>query len=166
MGYAMTRVENRREALSDYFVHGHTGFGWSARRSVLDAHGFYDCQILGNGDFVMAHAMYGNEDFWNGHNWECDRLSPRLLEHIIRWGKAFHDDVRGSVSYVPGRVLHMWHGNQSDRHYNRRLDVLKECDFDPVTDLARDDNDCWVWNCDKPLLQEWASNYFVVRREE
>jgi len=121
MAYTMSKAEDKREALSSYFKHGHTGFAWAIRRAVLDKHGLYDCQILGNGDFVMGHAMYGSEDFWNGHNWECNRLSPQLLTHITAWSRKFYEDVRGSVFYVPGRTVHLWHGNQADRQYDDRL---------------------------------------------
>lgn len=166
MAYTMSKAEDKREALSSYFKHGHTGFAWAIRRAVLDKHGLYDCQILGNGDFVMGHAMYGSEDFWNGHNWECNRLSPQLLTHITAWSRKFYEDVRGSVFYVPGRTVHLWHGNQADRQYDDRLLVLKECDFDPHTDLALDANDCWMWNSNKPTLHRWAADYFRARKEE
>ena len=98
MAYTMWKANDKRDALSSYFKHGHTGFAWAARRSVLDKHGLYDCQILGNGDFVMGHAMYGSEDFWNGQNWECnsvwmrmgqlilhERLRTRFDESTMRW---------------------------------------------------------------------------------
>lgn len=166
MGAAMSRAEDDRKALESYYTHGHTGFGWSARRHVLDRHGFYDRQILGNGDFIMAHAMFGNEDFWQGRNWECDRLSPALMASIEAWGRAFYADVGGSVSFTPGNVYHYWHGNQSDRMYDQRLDVLKETDFDPERDLALDAAGCWRWSSDKPELHAWADRYFHARKEE
>jgi len=166
MAYTMARSDDKRDTLSGYFKHGHTGFAWAARRAVLKKYGLYDCQILGNGDFVMCHAMYGNDDFWSGRNWECDRLSPQLLSHIVEWSRCFYEDVRGSVFYVPGRTLHIWHGNQADRKYNARLLVLKECGFDPRTDLILDENDCWTWSGGKPTLEQWAADYFRMRREE
>jgi len=165
MAYAMSRVADKRKALADFFQHGHTGFGWAARRALMEKHGFYDCQILGNGDFVMAHAMYGDEDFWCGRNWECERLSPELLEHIAAWSRPFHEDVQSSVGFAPGRVLHLWHGDQKDRQYDSRLDILKDERFDPRTDLVKDHDDCWVWATDKPGLHRWANDYFLSRNE-
>jgi len=165
MACAMSKATDKRAALGDYFQHGHTGFGWAARRDLLDKHGFYDCQILGNGDFVMGHAMYGDEDFWDGRNWECQRLSPKLLEHIVAWSKPFHEDVQSSVYYASGRVLHLWHGDQKNRRYNERLNVLKDHQFDPRTDLAKDTGECWVWSSDKPGLHQWARDYFLSRDE-
>lgn len=166
MGYAMSRAREKREALESYFKHGHTGFAWAARRSLLDKHGFYDCQILGNADFVIGHAMYGNVDFWEGRNWQCLRLSEQLQSHIKEWSEELYEDVRDSVYYVPGRCLHLWHGDQTDRQYDERLLVLKECQFDPEKDLVLDENDCWMWNSDKPTLHQWAADYFRARKEE
>lgn len=162
----MAGVEDRRAILADYGAHGHAGFAWAARRELLARHGFYDCQILGNGDFVMAHAMFGDEDFWNGRHGECKRLSQPLLRHIVEWSRRLYTDVRDSVSYVPGRVLHLWHGDQRDRLYDRPLTILTQSQFDPRTDLVRDPTDCWAWGSHKPALHEWARGYFSVRRED
>lgn len=166
MAYGMTRVTDRRAALLDYYQHGHVGFAWAARRSILERHGLYDAQVLGNGDFVIAHAMYGDEDLWSGRNWQCRRLSMAMLRHMERWGRAFHEDVQDSVMYVPGRVLHLWHGNQSDRQYKGRLDILRTTEFDPERDLTLEPSGCWRWATDRPDLHEWAASYFRRRREE
>jgi len=166
MAYSMTRVPDQRAALLDYYVHGHVGFAWAIRREILDRHGLYDAQVLGNGDFVVAQAMYGGEDLWSGKNWQCHRLSDPMLAHMARWGRPFYQDVKGSVMYVPGRVLHLWHGNQSDRQYKGRLNILKETNFDPEKDLVQESNGCWTWATDRPALHEWASSYFHRRQEE
>ncbi len=38
-------------------VHGHTGFAWAARRSLLIRHGLYEAALNANGDHLIAHAM-------------------------------------------------------------------------------------------------------------
>ncbi len=166
MVYALSQRSDRRVALSRYSEHGHTGFAWAARRSLLMKHGLYDRQILGNGDFVMAHAMYGDEDFWNGRNPACRRLSPQILDHITEWSRKFYRDVGASVGYVPGPVLHTWHGSYEARQYEVRLEVLKANDFDPNVDIRKDVNGCWTWNGEKPELHHWAFEYFFSRKEE
>jgi hypothetical protein len=166
MGYQMTQASDWTEAFKSYTAHGHLGFAWAVRREIIQRHGFYDAQVLGNGDFVMAHAMYGNEDFWSGDHWQRHRLSEAMLRHIERWGRPFFQDVRGSVFWVPGRILHLWHGSQEDRLYNQRLDVLKRCNFDPARDMVLEESGCWAWATDRPELREWSRTYFHVRREE
>jgi hypothetical protein len=166
MGFKMTRTRDWREAFQKYHLHGHLGFAWAIRRDIIERHGFYDAQILGNGDFVMAHAMYGNADFWNGDHWQRHRLTKWMLRHMEAWGRPFFEDIRGSVYYVPGRLLHLWHGSQDDRLYDQRLDVLKKCNFDPAKDLVLDESGCWAWANDRPELEEWSQTYFHIRREE
>lgn len=166
MAYAMSKATDRRHALGHYHRSGHLGFAWAIRRGILERHGLYDCQILGSGDFDFGHALYGDEDYWNGDNWMCGRLSPKLLAHIAGWGRRLYEEVRGSVYYVPGRVLHLWHGSQRDRQYCERLDLLRICDFDPEVDLALNEAGCWVWGSDKPRLHRWAEEYYYSRQEE
>lgn len=166
MGYQMTLNDDWRTSFQNYHSHGHVGFAWAIRRELIQRHGFYDAQVLGNGDFVMAHAMYGNEDFWNGNHWQRHRLTKNMLRHMEAWGRPFFQDVQGSVSYVPGRLFHLWHGSQDDRLYNQRLDVLKKCDFDPATDMVLEEGGCWAWATDRAELREWSKNYFRVRKEE
>lgn len=166
MGYKMSRTADWVSAFPHYFEHGHVGFAWAIRRAIIQRHGFYDAQILGNGDFVMAHAMYGNEDYWNGDHWQRHRLTEPMLQHMERWGRPFFEDVQASVYYTPGRVLHLWHGSYDDRLYNHRLDILKRCNFDPANDLVIDSNGCWAWATDRPELRAWSTDYFVVRNEE
>ena len=61
--------------------HGHTGFGWAARRSVLDQAGLYDACITGGGDHVMAHAFCGD--------WESPCLT-RMMGADSLWAPPLH----------------------------------------------------------------------------
>lgn len=166
MGYAMSRLKNWKRALNNYFSHGHVGHAWAIRREVLERHGFYDAQVLGNGDLVMAHAMYGNEAFWEGRHWQRTRTTDAMLVHMEEWGRPFFHDVQASVYFTPGRLYHLWHGSKEDRLYNQRLDVLKNCEFDPYKDMVLEHNGCWGWATHRPELHAWARDYFHIRREE
>lgn len=166
MGYEMTRLTDWKAALNNYRIHGHVGYAWAIRREILDRHGFYDAQVLGNGDLVMAHAMYGNEDLWQGKHWQRSRLTDAMLRHMEAWGRPFFEDVRASVYYVPGRVLHLWHGSKKDRLYDQRLEILRDCNFDPKKDMVLEESGCWGWATHRPELHEWAEAYFHIRREE
>lgn len=156
----------RREIPRKYEEHGHPGFAWAARRTLLEEHGLYDRHILGNGDFVIAHAMYGDETVWKHNGLEARKVSPRLLEDIVAWSGRFFTSVDSRVSYTPGRVLHLWHGARADRGYDRALSVLSDCDFDPNEDLKLDEGSCWMWGTEKPELHRWAAENFAARREE
>jgi hypothetical protein len=151
---------NGRNSLARYDEHGHTGFAWAARRSLLDRHGLYDANLLGTGDTDIAHAMFGNRDYWG-----LRRLGSRARTHLDRWATPFAADVGGSVAHVDGVVTHLWHGSPHDRLYDRLLDVLAE--FDPDRDLEVDPpSGLYRWAAASDVLQEWSRGYFAERREE
>lgn len=146
----------------DYGQHGHTGFGWAARRELLDRHGLYDACISGSGDHFMAHAMRGDLVM------ECEECptSPRLREHFGQWAKSFHADVSGRIRSTAGTVLHLWHGDTKDRAYGARHEELIRLNFDPSADLRLDGNGLWEWAGDKPRLRRWMHDYFESRKED
>lgn len=162
----LRHAAERRRALASFFEHGHTGFAWAVRRAAVAADGLYDGHILGSGDFVMAHAMYGNRDLWRGHHWYCRGLGAAQVRHLGAWSRRFYEKVQGSVSYVPGRVLHLWHGSSDHRLYQERLRILEEGAFDPATDIAVDATGVWCWTSAKPKLHRRVQEYFLARRED
>lgn len=146
----------------EYIEHGHTGFGWAARRELLDHHGLYDACISGSGDHFMAHAMRGDLTM------EC-RLCPvgaKFREHFRRWAQPFHADVGGRIGSTPGTLLHLWHGDTRDRRYGERHEQLIDLDFDPATDLRIGSGGLWEWAGDKPRLRRWMGAYFEGRNED
>lgn len=74
--------------------------------------------------------------------------------------------VDARVAAVPDSILHLWHGEISDRNYNRRCKELIEMGFDPAIDIVIDEQGCWAWNSDRSDLQAWAERYFASRRED
>jgi hypothetical protein len=147
-------------------IAGHPGFAWSARRSVLQKHGFYDRFILGGGDSVMGRAMYGLAELWPGRGWSRALLTPGLESDLRRWSDAFYRDVQESVYFTQGRVFHLWHGEKKHRNYVFRLMILHDAAFDPFADIALDSAQCWRWNSHKPDLHRKVEEYFRSRKEE
>jgi len=147
--------------LSSYLAHGHSGYGWAARRRVLEKHGFYRANVLGNADLNIAQAMFGGEKYL-----KTDRLSPAAQQHLKTWANEFYESVQGSVTFVDGTLFHLWHGYKKNRLYHGRLEVLIEHDFDPEEDLAVSPEGPLVWASDKPALHEWCREYFAVREED
>lgn len=163
MAAAMATAPDRRRALMDYFLHGHPGFAWAARREVLTRHGLYDRHVLGGADVTIAHALYGDTDYWRGLNTACRNMTRAELHAVATWGRELHADVHGNVGHVPGRVLHMWHGGLAQRRYQDRWKILKDADFDPTTDVSIDDQGCLRWDSAKPELHRRVHSYFFER---
>lgn len=160
---ANTLPAQRRRALRHYWLSGHTGFAWAARRSLLAAHSLYDRAIVGGGDVLIAHAFLGDEDFWEGRNDYCRHLTPATMAELGRWSRDIDHDVAGRVAYTPGRVLHLWHGDMADRNYMARLQILVDHEFDPARDVTIDESGCWEWNSNKPALHRAVQDYFAAR---
>jgi hypothetical protein len=145
-------------------LHGHTGFAWASHKSILQKYGFYDACIAGSGDHMMAHAFAGD---WTT---KCiERVigkNERFHSHYIDWSKKIYPQVKASINYVDGTLLHLWHGDVGNRNYVIRQRTLEKVQFDPTRDIALNKIGCWVWNHKKRGLKAWAKDYFALRRED
>jgi hypothetical protein len=149
----------------EFWRHGHTGFGWAARRELLVRHGFYDACLTGSGDHLMAHAMFGD---WRSRcvDYMLGSAPSPYRRHFERWAKAFHADVGGRVGHIPGRVLHLWHGEATERHYHLRNQQFRAFGFDPEHDLRVGLQGAWEWASPKSALHHWARAFFTLRNED
>lgn len=145
---------------------GHPGFAWAARRSLLARHSLYDRMILGGGDALIFWAMAGATEAWYVKKWLAEYCSPELIADYLEWARAIGADVQGKFSYTPGRVFHLWHGDNRNRQYTTRLHILRESAYDPRSDIALDGQHCWRWASEKPELHRKVSEYFRSRRED
>ena len=164
-GFAAVYVRDPQRLLGgDFAAHGHTGFAWAARRDVLAGRGLYDACIAGSGDHMMAHAFSGD---WTS---ACvDRIigaANRHRAYFADWCRAVYPRVRARVGFVPGAVLHLWHGEVADRRYVDRNRELAGFGFDPAVDIRIGESGCWEWANKKPKLHRWAAEYFGQRRED
>lgn len=111
----------------------HPGFAWAARREALDTTGgLFDVAVVGEADYIMAKALVGEaaDVLYPG-------VSPGYRQAVMRWqGQALK--LRGNLGYVPGAVMHYFHGPKASRKYWDRCRILTETQFDPCTDLKRD----------------------------
>lgn len=148
----------------DFARHGHTGFAWAARSEVLAAHGLYDAMIAGSGDHVMAHAFAGD------YSSACiNRMlgeNKRHIAHFESWARAVYPRVRGRIAALPGRILHLWHGETANRRYVERNRELAAFGFDPRRDLIRDASGLWRLRKRRSPIKNWATRYFALRRED
>ena len=95
-----------------YNTHGHVGFAWGARREVLERVPLYDKALIGGADHIIAHAAVGQI------NHPCITKSfTDNIEEVNEWSQRFFEETQGYVSYVPGNLFHIWHGDVSKRQY-------------------------------------------------
>lgn len=126
------------------------GLAWAARRSMLDACGFYDAGVLGGGDKLMFLAAVGCYD--SVGPW----MSPSHRRHFKDWAVPFSNSVRRKVSYIDGDLVHLWHGDLVGRRYYERLTGFERFEFDPDKDLFCTWDGPWKWNSGKPEMHAFV----------
>jgi len=154
--------ENGTHSLKEnYLSHGLTGYAWAARRDFLDDISFYDKLILGNGDTVIAHALFGsfNTD-------EHPYFSEALIKDKLNWTRRVFAHTQGSVYFTKGNLYHLWHGTRKNRNFDKRRKAWKKFDFNPQLDIAKEPSGLWCWSSQKPELRYWIRDYFTARDED
>jgi hypothetical protein len=125
---------NRLPFTAAYYPNWHPGFAWAARREAIDAlGGLIDRSILGAGDRHMALSLIGK-----GASSVERNMTPHYHRMIAQWENRAERYIRRDVGFIPGTVLHSWHGKKKDRGYFDRWKILTSNRFDPMQDLKAD----------------------------
>lgn len=143
----------------------HPGYAWAIRREAFDQlGGLIDWGICGAADFHMATALIGEapRSIFGG-------VQGPYRDQIMLWQDRALRYLKKNIGYVPGLLLHYWHGPKEDRRYMSRWEILTETKFNPVTDLKRD----WqglnqlVLESDRQfLIRDLLRKYFSQRNED
>ncbi len=149
-----------------YSPHWHPGFAWAARREALEhLGGLIDKAILGAGDHHMALALVGAAD-----TYLHSELTPGYKRMVMQWQARAERFIRRDVGFLPGTILHSWHGKKKDRKYTDRWKILVNNKFDPDYDLKRDSQGIWQLHDDGSLrfikLRDDLRAYFRARNED
>jgi len=140
----------------------HCGFAWACRREVWDGlGGLPDWCVMGSADHHLAHALINNVMRSYPGN-VSDAYVKRLTTLQARCAKVVDTDV----GYVPGTILHSFHGRKADRKYNERWGILQQNLFDPDTDIVRDAQGLYRLAGNKPKLRDALRAYFAARNED
>jgi hypothetical protein len=142
-------------------LYWHPGYAWAYTRKAIDTFGgLLDTAILGAADRHMAHALFGTaeESLHSG-------LTPGYKKAVMEWQERaayLHQDV----GYVPGAILHDFHGKKKDRKYADRWQILIDNKFDPYSDLTRDYQGLWQLRPERIGLRNQIREYFRGRNED
>ncbi len=140
---------------------GHPGFAVGVRRSLLDECELCDWMIVGGGDSLFMGACYGlcfeQNNFIRSQNTAMHTASEP-------WCKKVFELVQGSVDYIDGDIVHLWHGDRNQRFYHHRKSLLD--DFDPRRDICTTKDGCLEWNHASEALKKNVATYFLVRDED
>lgn len=140
----------------------HPGFAWAARREAIEGvGGLIDRAILGAGDHHMAHALIGN-----GKVSVHGGVHPNYLAEILRWQDRALKSIDRDIGFVPGLILHDWHGKKKNRKYLERWSILIENQYDPLADIKTHWNGLYGLAGNKPKLRDDIRAYFRQRDED
>lgn len=141
----------------------HPGFAWAIRRDAFDGLGrLIDFAILGAGDHHMAWAFVGKVE----RSVPGNGLHPNYLAKLKAFEARAAQHVRGDVGYVPGLLVHHWHGKKRDRKYVERWDVLTKNGFNPDTDMKLNHFGVIELEHHKPRLRDEIRLYMRQRNED
>jgi hypothetical protein len=116
------------------YPHWHPGYAWAIRREAFDyLGGLYDVSVLGSGDHLMANALLGD-----GVKQLPDSMTAGYKESMKLWEDRALKFIKRDIGFVPGTILHHFHGAKRNRFYRSRWEILSKFNFDPEFDLKRD----------------------------
>jgi len=137
------------------------GYGWAARREILEKLPLLDSHIMGGGDTMMYYAGMG---MFN--NFMLTRTNIEWRRAFLKWAAKFYREIKGNIGCIPGALTHLYHGTYADRQYIERWIILSKNRFDPENDIKINKNGIWEWASDKPELHEEVAEYFEERKED
>ncbi len=147
------------------YTNWHSGFAWAARREAIDAVGsLIDFAILGSADRYMASAMVGRVEVSLQKG-----LHPNYKALCVQWQEQCERFIQRDVGFVPGSIVHDFHGKKANRQYGTRPKILIGNQFDPITDLKRDNQGLWQLVVQSPRqikLRDDIRTYFRARNED
>ena len=155
------RGERIQRHSEEPYKFGHTGYAWACRRGFYEnVGGLMEFPILGSSDHHMAFALINEVDY-SVHGKMTDSFKRRARE----WQTNAYRETHGHIGYVPGLLLHAFHGPKGRRGYRSRWQILIDHKFDPDVDLRRDDQGL-IRLVGKPHLEEDIKKYFRSRHED
>ena len=141
---------------------GWPGLGWAYRRDEFEKiGGLLDIAVSSSGDMHMAGAYLGKRDLGMSPGY-----SDGFRRAVYDYADACDRHVRGNVGYVPGLLVHYWHGRGKDRGHASRKAAITSYQFDPYTDLRVDAQGLYAWKGNKPGLEHAIRRSMEARNED
>lgn len=141
---------------------GWPGLGWAFRRDEFDKiGGLLDICVTGSGDTHIAGCYMGfpNLGLRSGASEGFKKAIDQYFDRCEKY-------VRRNVSYLPGLLVHYWHGKAKDRGYDKRNNAIVNYSFDPYTDLVVDSQGLYRWSDHKWDLEQAIRRSMEERNED
>ena len=141
---------------------GHPGFCWAFTREAWNnLGGLIDYCILGSADSFMAHAFMGKLN-----NILKKDYHPEYTKRLKIWQDRAETYIKRNVGYMPGLVLHYWHGAKVNRQYKSRDNILTGNQYNPDLDIKLDSQGLYQLTDRNWKLRDEIRKYFSERNED
>lgn len=159
-GFVYQYLKSGHEYIKTYkYGFWHPGFAWGCtRKAYVVMEGLIDFGILGSGDHHMALALIQKVDFSHPGNIHIN-YRKKLYQ--------FQQRCRNfKINYIPGSILHHFHGSIADRRYQERWNILVKNQYDPEDDILYTKDGIIQFTDKGKRLQEPIDLYFQGRNED
>lgn len=138
----------------------HPGYAWACtRRAYESMGGLYEKSILGAGDHNMSFSFLGKgEKSLNAETTQDYKDSVQDFEKGA-------ENLR--LGYVPGVILHHFHGSKKNRKYMDRWRILVDNAYSPLLHITKNKDGLLVPTaaCPPKMLED-IQQYFQERNED
>jgi hypothetical protein len=143
---------------------GATGGAWAFTKPAFDAtRGLLETCILGAADWYMSFGLVGNS---SDNHPEIKNCSEEYVKKVRDWQTNAFAKIKGNIGYVSNFASHEWHGDITNRGYGVRWQILRDYDYNPITDIVKDSQGLIRWAGNKPKLEQAVRRYFLSRSED
>lgn len=144
------------------YEHWHPGFGWACRREAYEfVRKLIDLAVLGSADRHMAGALIGAVS--STYN---SRVHKNYKSMCMEWQSLCTKYIAHDIGYIPGTLIHHWHGKKRDRRYVDRWKILVENNFDPFVDVRYSPDGILELTERNSKLRDDLRHYFHSRNED
>ena len=144
---------------TDKYGFWHPGYAWACtKKAYVQMGGLIDWAILGSADRHMALAFIGKV---------LDSCPGNIHENYKNLLVEFEYKIKGlTLAWVPGTIVHHWHGSLANRRYKERWAILTSGVFDPLVDIGFTSDGLVQISHEGRRLKNPIMNYFIDRSED
>jgi len=140
------------------------GYALALRANLAKKVKFYDKAIIGGGDSILV------DGFSRSIFHEYEKYGDLFTKDAVKWVKNAKRISKEHISFIDGKILHLWHGNDKNRNYKTRYFFLNALRFNPTQDLEVNSQGVFEWSQRRSiriyLMKFFSKLYFVSRNEQ
>jgi len=156
-GYKYEKKEPYNKNSLNYW---HPGFAWACtKKAYIKMGGLYDFGILGSGDNIMALSLIQNG---------LKAIPSESTDDYKNTVLLYQDSIKHlRLGYVPGIIIHYFHGLKVNRQYGTRYKILINHLYSPLLHVTKDKDGIIIPTslCPQELIED-IYKYFVERNED